>query len=66
VTHFPRPSSSQEIVTDRESPTYSDPDVSVGTFVLGAVAFFLLAWASQVGQRGTAMLAIQAPLGSSP
>ena len=37
--------------------------VTVGTFVLGAVAFFLLAWASKVGQRGTAMLAIQAPLG---
>ena len=37
--------------------------VTVGTFILGAVAFFLLAWASQVGQRGTAMLAIQGPLG---
>ena len=37
--------------------------VTVGTFVLGTVAFFLLVWASQVGQRGTAMLAIQAPLG---
>ena len=37
--------------------------VTLATFILGAVAFFLLAWASQVGQRGTAMLAIQAPLG---
>ena len=37
--------------------------VTAGTFVLGATAFFLLAWASQVGQRGTAMLAIQGPLG---
>lgn len=37
--------------------------VTAGTFVLGVTAFFLLAWASQVGQRGTAMLAIQAPLG---